>query len=150
MDVTTALARFEAALSDQVAVVSDDPAIERAARALLAGLAPAGRQLALDLAEQAADELRAQMPDAEVEVVLRAGEPVLSIRDTPSEPGPEIDEDYAARITLRLPPSLKGLIEDAASTRGDSVNGFVVDALSGAAHRQRRASGGRVRGRVAT
>ena len=44
-------------------------------------------------------------------------------------------EEFDARITLRLPPSLKRLIEDSASVDGDSVNAWVVDALSKRAKR---------------
>ncbi len=39
-------------------------------------------------------------------------------------------EELDARITLRVPPSLKSLIEDAAETAGASVNSWVLDALS--------------------
>jgi uncharacterized protein (DUF1778 family) len=47
-------------------------------------------------------------------------------------------EDFDARITLRLPPSLKQLIEDSAAIDGDSVNSWVVDALGKRAKRADR------------
>lgn len=154
MDSTTALARFEAALTDQVTLVGEDPALEVASRSLVAALRPAARELALDLAEQAAAEVAAQLPEHEVTVVLQSSEPVLTVRPRPgaAHPPPEPDESYEARVTLRLPPSLKRLVEDAASTAGDSVNSWVVDALSGAARRSHGGGrpGRRVQGRVRT
>ena len=48
------------------------------------------------------------------------------------------DEDFDARITLRLPPSLKDLIEDAAGMTGESVNAWVVEALGKRARGSRR------------
>ncbi len=150
MDTTSALARFEAALTDQL-VLTGEPAVESAARSLQAALAPAARQMALELAEQAATEVDAQLPDYDVRVVLVAGEPALAAQ--PSEPArrqPEDEESYEARVTLRLPPSLKHLVEEAAQTAGDSVNSWIVDALSGAATRVRNRPGRRVRGTVQT
>jgi hypothetical protein len=147
MDTQTALARFEAAIATQVAA-SGDPALESAAQALLAALGPATRQLALELAEQAAAEVGAQMPDHEVDVVLREGEPALAVREPRVAETPR-DEDYEARITLRLPPSLKSVVEESAGTTGDSVNSWVIKALSSATGRQGR-PGRHYRGRVQT
>lgn len=151
MDIASAVSRFEAAVTEQVTLAGDDPAVGQAARTLLSALRPALRELASDLAEQAAAEVAAQLPDHEVEVVLRGGDPVLSVREhLTGEPGPAAREDYEARITLRLPPSLKRLVEEAAGTAGESVNSWVVDAVSGAARRSRSKVGQRVRGRVRT
>ena len=147
MDTQTALARFEAALATQVAA-SGDPALESAAQALLAALGPATRQLALELAEQAATEVGAQMPEHEVDVVLREGEPVLAVREPRVTEAPR-EEDYEARITLRLPPSLKSVVEDSAGVTGDSVNSWVVKALASATGRQGR-PGRHYRGTVQT
>jgi hypothetical protein len=151
VDTTSALARFEASLTDQLVVAGSDPAVETAARSLQAALAPAARQLALDLAEQAATEVSAQLPDHAVEVVLADGEPVLTVRGAQPTTPPQPEESYEARLTLRLPPSLKGLVEDAARGEGDSVNSWVVEALSGAASRGRPGRAGRrVQGTVRT
>lgn len=151
MDIAGALSRFEATLTEHVALAGDDPALGQAARTLLSTLRPAMRELAMDLAQQAAREVAAQLPDHEVEVVLRDGEPLLSLREVPpNEEAQRAREDYEARITLRLPPSLKRLIEDAAGSTGESVNSWVVDAVTGAARRSRHKVGQRVRGRVQT
>jgi hypothetical protein len=150
MDTSSALARFEAALADQLTLAGSDPAVQSAANALRAALAPATRQLALDLAQQAATEVAAQLPDHDDEIVLDDGEPVLTLRP-PEPPAATHDEDYEARVTLRLPPSLKGRLDDAARMAGDSLNSWVVDALSGAASRtQPGRPGRRVQGTMHT
>jgi hypothetical protein len=84
----------------------------------------------MELAEQVAYEVRAQLPDRIVDVVLTDGDPTLRITEAPATADPTANEDLDARITLRIPPSLKTLIEDAAETAGASVNGWVLDALS--------------------
>lgn len=122
-----------------------DPAVEAAVEHLLDVIGPTLRQAAVELAEQAATEVRAQLPDRTVDVVLTDGDPMLRIGDAVDEPDPTATaEDFDARITLRLPPRLKHLIEDAAESSGDSVNAFVVDALSKRARKQGATRGGRV------
>jgi predicted HicB family RNase H-like nuclease len=149
MDTHSAAARFEAALSQQLAMAGD-PAVEAAGRALQATLAPATRQLAMELAEQAANEVAAQLPDHEVDVVLREGEPSLVVRVPAERAGAHTsDEDLQARITLRLPPSLKAMIEESAGDMGDSVNSFVLKTLSARAARA-GGVGRRVQGTVQT
>ncbi|MBI5156828.1 MAG: DUF1778 domain-containing protein [Acidimicrobiia bacterium] len=119
-------------------VAGGDPEVETAARAILSALGPAVRQLAFDLAEQAAAEVAAQLPGHHVDVVLSAGEPTLRVRSesgaTSSTPGESLD----ARITLRLPPTLKELIETAAEAKGESVNTWLVKTVSTSADEGRR------------
>lgn len=148
MDTHSAAARFEAALIQQLALAAD-PAVEAAGKALQAVLAPATRHLAVELAEQAASEVTAQLPDHEVDVVLRDGEPALVVRHAVEGPVHQVDEDLEARITLRLPVSLKARIDEAAGELGDSVNSFVLKALSARTARV-AAPGRRVRGTVRT
>lgn len=150
MDTTSALSRFEATLAEQLALI-DDPAVETAAQALTGALRPAARELAMELAQQAAEELAAQLPDREVQVVLQEREPTLVVREQPAgnEAPPASDEGYEARLTLRLPPSIKERIEEAAETAGDSVNRWVVDALATSSRPTAR-PGRRVQGRIRT
>ena len=149
MDTGEATNRLEAALGEQVSLAGGDPAVERAARALLAALRPASRQLAVELAEQAANEVSAQLPEHRVEVVLREGEPVLSVRTAEGEEPTPSEEEYEARITLRLPPSLKSALEAAAKGSGDSVNAHLVKGLSRIT-RSRGRAGNKVQGRIQT
>ncbi|CAN5278349.1 hypothetical protein BH20ACT8_BH20ACT8_00460 [soil metagenome] len=148
MDTQSVTARLDAALAQQVTLAGGDPAVEAAGETLRAALAPAARQMALELAEQAATEIAAQLPDHDVEVVLRDGEPALAVRQAGGHE-PSVDEDLEARITLRLPPSVKARVEEAAGTMGDSVNAWVVKTLSAKATRP-SGPGRRVSGTVRT
>lgn len=130
------LTAIEAAVSTQLAVAGGDPTMEAAASQLLAALEPTLRQVGMDMAQQAAEEVSAQLGDRRVEVVLTEGEPHLRVTQVETAQQPE--EDFDARITLRLPPSLKNLVEHAADETGDSVNTWVVKTLSSGANRSSR------------
>lgn len=147
MQVDPVLTGVEAAVSTQLAVAGADPAMEAAAGQLLAALGPALRQAAMELAQQAAAEVGAQLGDREVEVVLVDGDPTLRVVDANGVAVSDEEEDFDARITLRLPPSLKGLVEDAAGLSGDSVNTWVVKTLTSKAGRASTRAGKRVTGR---
>ena len=149
VDSKAALTRFEAAVTSQVSLAGGDPAVEAAARALREALGPASRQLALELVEQAAAEVEAQLPHHGVEVVLRGGEPALEVRSGERERRRPADEEYGARITLRLPPSLKSAVEEAARAAGESVNTYLVGALSRSTARPMQV-GRRIKGTVRT
>lgn len=129
MDLTTSLTRVEAALTAQLALLGGEPAFGASAEALYAVLEPAFRQLGMDLAQQAAAEVAAQLPDHDVHVVLADGEPSLRVRTGEATDPPPTD-DFDARVTLRLPESLKQLIEEQADHAGDSVNSWVVKTLA--------------------
>jgi hypothetical protein len=131
MQVQPIINAVQASLAGQGSLAGGDVAVEEAIDHLVAALAPAIRQAAMDLAEQAACEVRAQLPDRTVDLVLADGDPSLRIAEAPVSAEPAAStEDLDARITLRIPPSLKSLIEDAADTAGASVNSWVLDALS--------------------
>jgi hypothetical protein len=147
MQVDPVLTGVEAAVSTQLAVAGADPAVEVAAGQLLAALGPALRQAAMELAQQAAAEVGAQLGDRDVEVVLVDGDPTLRVVDRNGVAVSDEGEDFDARITLRLPPSLKGLVEDAAGLSGDSVNTWVVKTLTSKAGRASARTGKRVTGR---
>lgn len=143
MHVEPIITELRVALVGHASLAAGDPAVEGAAAHLVGALEPAVRQAVLALAEQAAAEVAAQLPDRAVEVVLADGDPTLRVSDAPaaSADATPNDEDFDARITLRLPPSLKRLIEDSASIDGDSVNAWVVEALSKRARRAAPGSG---------
>ena len=85
-------ARIEAAVARQAALAGEDPAIESVVEVLLDVLEPTLREIALDLAQQAAAEVTSQLPDYEVDVVVEDGEPRLRV----SQPVTELrDVDYA-------------------------------------------------------
>ncbi len=112
-----------------------DPGTASAAAGFMEAFRPAVRSALLDLAQQAALEVTAQLGDRRVDVQLTDGDPELVVTSQTSQQTERASDDLEARITLRLPGSLKGLVEDAASTTGDSVNSWVIDALKSRARR---------------
>ena len=138
MQIRPVINAIEATLISQATVANSDAAVEAAVSQLVAALGPALRVAAMEIAEQAAAEVRAQLPEHSVDVVLADGDPALRIGESTRTAEPRQMEDLDARITLRLPPTLKQLIEDAAQTNGDSVNAWVVDALGKRARQKGR------------
>ena len=132
MQTSAALHNLESAIEAQLALVAD-PSVEAGGRAVLTALRPALKEAAMELANQATEEVRAQLPAFRVELVLADGEP--SIRITADEAtSTSVEGDFDARITLRLPPAIKDIVERAATESGDSVNAWVVKTLAGKAH----------------
>jgi len=123
----------------RVAAVGDE-STARAAELLAVALESSlGRRLQEALAE-AALELTAQLEDGRVEVRVTGGDPELVlVLDESAGPEP-VDEAFTARITLRLPESLKVRVETAAARDGASVNTWLVQALQRAVE-PRRSSG---------
>jgi len=137
MDTSSVISGIEAALTDQLSVAGGDPAVVGAGEALIAALAPALSRGALELAEQAALEVTAQLPGFHVDVVLREGEPALLVRSVENEVAFSTD-DLEARLTLRLPTILKRELEEAAGSTGDSINAYVIKSLSGRSRSTKR------------
>ena len=149
VDTSIAMTRLEAAVEQQVLMSGGDSEMEAMATALLGTLEPVVHQLALDLAEQAAAEVAAQLASHEIEVVLQEGEPSLRVRST--EDDTEVaGESLDARITLRLPPTLKQRVEVAADEVGESVNSWLVRTLASQAAERGRRSSRRVTGTIET
>jgi hypothetical protein len=135
MQLQPIIHHLRATLSAHASLAGDDPALDGVVQQLVDALDPALRLAAMDLAQQAAAEIGAQLPDRAVEVVMSNGDPELRVVDAPAAAAEPSDEDFDARITLRLPPSLKRIIEDSATIDGESVNAWVVDALNKRAKR---------------
>jgi hypothetical protein len=132
MRLEPVLTQIDTAIEAQLRLA--DPSVAEAAAGFMQAFWPAVRSALLEVAQQAAAEIDAQLGDRRVDVRLTGGDPELvitPISDTTEPP----DEDLEARITLRLPGSLKGIIEDAASASGASINSWVVDALKSRARR---------------
>jgi hypothetical protein len=86
-----------------------------------------------DLLSQAALELSSKLPSGHIEVRLAGQEPELVFVDeTPSESG-SAGEELSARISLRLPESVKAAAERAADRDGVSTNAWLVRAIARAA-----------------
>ena len=127
------LTQIDASIEAQLRLA--DPAVADAAAGFMDAFRPAVRSALLEVVQQAAAEVTAQLGDRQVDVRLSGGDPELVIASATSHDERSIDDDLEARITLRLPGSLKGIIEDAASSSGDSINGWVIDALRSRAKR---------------
>ncbi len=131
MQTSAILHSLESALEAQLALAGSDPNLEAAGRAILVALRPAIKEAAFDLAGQAAEEVRAQVSGHRVDLTIVDGEPTIRIAPEDAPVSAAVEEEFDARITLRLPPSVKEIIERAATESGDSVNSWVVKALAG-------------------
>ena len=87
----------------------------------------------LELLSQVALELSSKLPSGHVEVRLAGQEPELVFVDSASESAGIAGEELSARISLRLPESLKGAVEKAADREGLSTNAWLVRAIARAA-----------------
>jgi hypothetical protein len=149
MDIESIVQQMQRTAEGQLRIAGDDPAVQAAGDAVLVALEPALRQAASALAEQAAAEVSAQLPEGTVDVVLSAGQPTLVVRRT-GESVAINTEDLDARMTVRLPEDLKDDLEVAASELGDSVNSFVVKALAGSAEALKKSSRSTFEGTIET
>ena len=84
-----------------------------------------------DLLSQAAVELSSKLPSGHVEVRLAGQEPELVFVDSGgTESAGAVGEELSARISLRLPESLKAAVEKAAANEGVSTNAWLVRAIA--------------------
>src|SRR6476659_8845931 len=90
------------------------------ARRLSEALSSNLRLKLFDLLSQVAVELSSKLPSGHIEVRLAGQEPELVFVDAPGEAAGVAGEELSARISLRLPESLKGAVEKAAEREGIS------------------------------
>jgi hypothetical protein len=117
-----------------------------AAERLALALDPAVRLALMDALSQAAAEITAELPSGSVDVRLRGREPEFVVdvptqpiatepRPEPTAPAAEDDEEdegATARITLRLPESVKYKAEELAAKGGHSLNSWIVNVVRNA------------------
>ena len=84
----------------------------------------------LDLFSQVAVELSNKLPSGHIEVRLAGQEPELVFVDSPAGDSGLVGEELSARISLRLPESLKTTVEQAAAREGISTNAWLVRAIA--------------------
>src|SRR5262245_38256747 len=135
---------IDALLADlQAAGSLGDENVAQAAERLSEAIKGSARLRLLDLLSEATLEVSDQLPSGHVEIRLVGQDPSLVYveeRET-AEPA-AADDGMTARITLRLPESLKVAIEVAATKDGLSVNTWLVRELKRAAHRSAHKSFG--------
>jgi hypothetical protein len=119
------------AVSDDLARVAavGDESTARAAELLAVALESSlARRLQEALAE-AALELSGQLDHGRIELRVAGSDPqLIYVGEAETVPSEAADEANAARITLRLPESLKSRVEAAAAATGVSVNTWLVQA----------------------
>ena len=116
-----------------------------AAERLALALDPAVRLALMDALSQAAAEITSDLPAGSVDVRLKGREPQFVVdvptmpmqTQAPAAPTPpappepdEVDEDdTVARITLRIPESVKYKAEELATKSGHSLNSWLVNVI---------------------
>ena len=101
------------------------------ARRLSEALSSNLRLKLFDLLSQVAVELSSKLPSGHIEVRLAGQEPELVFVDSTGDPaGSTAGEELSARISLRLPESLKVAVEKAADREGVSTNAWLVRAIA--------------------
>src|SRR4249919_1430728 len=139
MDITQFVEALRRDLSQAAEAGGEE--IRAAAERLALALDPAIRLTLMDALSQAASEITNELSGTSVEVRLKGREPIFVVLGSEHadehgpaqepEPGDEygFDEDETvARITLRLPESLKARAEELAARRGQSLNTWLVNA----------------------
>ena len=121
---------IQALREDLVRVASlGDETTSRAAELLSVAIEASLARRLQDVLAEAALELNAQLDAAHVEVRIAGRDPELVLVREDGTVPEAVDEAFSARITLRLPESLKQRVESAASREGASVNTWLVQAL---------------------
>ncbi len=120
------------------------PEAQATAERLTFALDPAARLALMEAISQAATEITAEMPSGGVDVRLD-GRELAFVVDAPAAapappapppppppPGAEDVEEGVARITLRLPESVKAKAEEFAARSGHSLNTWLVNVVRSA------------------
>lgn len=132
------------------AAAAGDEQTRTAARVLAATLEPAARLAIMNALSDLAGEVTLALEDRVVEVRLNGQDVQVVVTGTPPEEdheptdeppptmGPAGDPGDISRITVRLLEELKTQAEQAAASRGVSLNSFVSQAVQGALHQHVR------------
>jgi HicB family len=146
MQTTRFVEKLERDLAAVAALGGD--AVSEAAERLAEALRSSAAMRLVETLGEAALEISAQLPEGHVEVRLAGPDPELVyVGAEPAEaPAVPAEDGLAARITLRLPESLKRELEAAAAREGVSLNTWLVRALQRGATSAPRRGGKRLTG----
>jgi hypothetical protein len=119
------------------------PEARAATERLAFALDPAARLALMEAISQAAAEITAELPSGGVDVRLNGRELEFAVHAPPAAPAPpppppppgaeDAEEDGGvARITLRIPESVKTKAEELAARSGHSLNTWLVNVVRGA------------------
>lgn len=124
------------------------PEVREATERLLFALSPAIRLALMDAIGQAAAEITSRMPSGGVEVRLTGRELDFVVQlpeahpASPSLPLDDADDDGSiARISLRMPETMKAKAEEMAGRSGQSLNNWLVNVVRSATRGDLRPSG---------
>lgn len=121
------------------------PEAREATERLTFALDPAARLALMEAVSQAAAEITAEMADGSVDVRLDGRDLAFVVQSAPAAPPPTApapapedeadDEGPLARITLRIPESVKAKAEEMAGRSGHSLNTWLVNVVRSATNR---------------
>jgi hypothetical protein len=142
MDLSEYVAGLRRELATITRFAGED--VARTAEMLTEAMESSVRLTLLEVLSAAADEITTRLDEATIEVRLSGSDADFVVTVTPDDPphppGPptppaptsaagEASEDVA-RVTLRMSEALKTRVEAAASASGESVNAWLVHAIS--------------------
>ena len=141
MDITPYVDTLRRDLVAAAEAGSDD--LKQAAQRLAYALDPSARLALMEAISHAAAEITAELPQGSVDVRLVGREldfvvemaPPTAVPippPPPAPPTPEEDDGDLARITLRIPESVKARAEEKAAAAGQSLNTWLVNVVRGA------------------
>jgi len=141
MDITPYVDHLRRDLA--AAAEAGGPEIAQAAERLAMALDPAARLALMEAISQAASEITAEMPAGGVDVRLNGRELDFVVDVAPTAPAPpqppapptpgELEEEGGlARVTLRIPESVKTRAEELAAGSGHSLNTWLVQVIRAA------------------
>lgn len=143
MDITPYVDNLRRDLAAAAEAGGED--ITRAAERLAMALDPAARLALMEAISQAAAEITAEMPSGGVDVRLNGRELDFVVQApapmaAPTPPAPPVpptpeemeEEGGLARVTLRIPESVKARAEEMAARSGHSLNTWLVQVVRSA------------------
>ena len=142
---------LEAVRGDLLAALPEDESGSALAARISRALESSLRLRFLDALSQAAAELSEQLPSEHIELRLAGNDVHLVVAGMlgPESQEAGIGDEATARLTLRMPESLKTRVERASAREGVSTNSWLVQVVQRAlehSSRPRRPGGGRFTG----
>src|SRR3569623_3455438 len=136
MDITPYVENLRSSLVSAAASAE----VRQAAERLSFALNSCSRLAIMEAVSQAAAEITAEMPNGGVDVRLNGRDLDFLVHvaaptppSPPPPPGPEdVDDGNLARITLRIPESVKAKAEERAAEAGQSLNTWLVNVVRAA------------------
>lgn len=154
MELAPYIERLRDDLADSAA--AGGPEMAEAAQRFALALDPSMRMALIEALSDAAAEITSELHDASVEVRLKGREPQFVVNQfgagptppappmpltpptppiPPEAPDPDLGDETdgsVARVTVRIPESLKGRAEDLAAGSSQSLNSWIVQAIRSA------------------